>query len=74
MTGDFVLTEREIRAKVIELFDMCNAIRMNLWFTSGVDAGVLDPRIVGQVMIEELPLRSQQVQRYWATERTDPRS
>lgn len=56
------LDDAAIRAKVIELYDRCDLTRM---LASGIAAGVLDPDLVERAMIEELPRRSHDVQRYW---------
>lgn len=64
MTG-WVLTEQQIRNKVIELFDMCNKARLDMWIISGVETGVLDADLIRRAMNEELPRRSHEVQRFW---------
>jgi hypothetical protein len=63
MTGP--LNEQEIRAKVIELLDGCNQVRLELWMVSGVRAGVLDHALVERVMLEEIGRRSTEVTEYW---------
>lgn len=62
------LTEDAVRAKVIELLEMCNSNRMDVWAISGIRAGVLDADIVERVMSEEIGRRSHQVQTYWLGE------
>lgn len=59
------LTEPQIRAKAIELLDMCNAARMDAWIYSGVTAGVLDADLLAHVLIDEIPRRARDVQVYW---------
>lgn len=59
------LDDAAIRAKVIELYDRCDLTGMNLWLASGIVSGVLDPDLAERAMIEELPRRSHDVQRYW---------
>lgn len=62
------LTEDQIRRKVVELFDHCNMVRMNMWLSSGVIAGVLDADVVERVMVDEIERRSQHVREYWLDE------
>ena len=59
------LSEEAVRAKVIELFDSMNEVRMNMWLVSGVANGVLDPSITENIMAEEIFRRSHTVQMYW---------
>ena len=59
------LPEAAIRAKVIELLDMCNQARLDMWTYSGITAGVLDAEVVERVLNEEMPNRSHDVQTYW---------
>lgn len=63
--SDYRLSEDAIRAKVIELLDMCNANRMDIWALSGITAGVLDADVVTRVLVEEMGSRSHEVQMYW---------
>lgn len=63
--GLFRLDEAQTRAKVIELLELCNSRRMDVWVWSGVSTGTLDVDIISRAMLEELPKRSHEVQRYW---------
>jgi diketogulonate reductase-like aldo/keto reductase len=62
------LTEDATRRKVIELLEMCNSNRMDMWTYSGIKTGVLDADVVQRVMKEEVGRRSHQVQMYWLGE------
>ena len=59
------LTEDQIRAKVIELYDRCDQRRMDLWLFSGIRAGVIDADIAEKVMNEEIHRRSKLVREFW---------
>lgn len=59
------LTEEQTRAKVVELLDMRNLARFNMWVESGILTGVLDSCLVERVMNEEIGNRSLDVQLYW---------
>lgn len=71
MTPDMRLEAHEIRAKVIELLDGMDAMRMDLWLSSGIIAGVIDPDIFALVMHQEVVRRSQHVQEYWLEQPCD---
>ena len=62
---NFRLTEQQIRDKVIELLDLCNQRRMDMWIMSGVTAGVLDASLVAKVLVEEIDRREHDVKRFW---------
>lgn len=59
------LDEAQHRAKIIELLDGMSQVRMDVWISSGVLAGVLDGETIERVMNEELPRRSHEVQEFW---------
>lgn len=60
-----MLTEEEVRAKVIELLDRMSLPRLNLWAGTGVLTGVLDSKMVERIMEEEIGQRRPEVQQYW---------
>ncbi len=59
------LDEAATRTKVIELLDGMSQVRLDLWVISGTTAGVLDPVLVENLLLEELPKRSQEVIDFW---------
>lgn len=60
-----VLPEAAVRAKVIELLNMCNRRRLDMWLDSGVRAGVLDIAVVERCLNEEILQRATEVKAYW---------
>lgn len=61
----WMLTEDEIRAKVIELLDYMSQARMDLWIETGVLTGVLDAGLVEKCLNEEIHTRSLEVKQFW---------
>lgn len=61
----YVLTEAEIRAKVIELLDYMSQERMDVWIYSGTLSGALDVDLVEKCLNEELQTRSLEVKAFW---------
>lgn len=59
------LPEAAVRAKVIELLDGCNQNRLDMWTSSGISVGVLDPEMTERILNEEILRRSPAVQNYW---------
>lgn len=60
-----VLPEAAVRAKVIELLNMCNPRRLDVWLDSGIRAGVLDAALVERCLNEEIVQRSPEVKAFW---------